>query len=211
MSRVNLDKIKSDRIFQDLALLLDNEECQKELAKLEKEVNKSKEFNDLGDFLFNDKSLDLAWSIVKKFQYPPGFTTAVISAAEKGIVTPTDTLKCYTRVVMLPQFPEGLNHPLTKDEVVIAIYPQMIKGNRKSIIGDIRQALDEAQSQIVPLPPRHPLVIDVQPSIRLKRKLYLERKIHKTPSDMLAEIFHIAESTVDEYVSDYSKLLKFVV
>lgn len=206
MVKVGLDNISDNKVFQDLALLIDREDVQRRLKKLKKEH--AKEYLGLADYLLNSKELDIARGILRRYKYPFGFTRAVIAACT-GKVIDSDIKGCYSKTLTIPNSLE-FNYPITKEEIVIAIYPFTIKGRKKELLKEIGKTLTNVIKLFKPLPKNHPLNLDVKPSIREARDWYWEKKLNKTKTIVkkLADNRRfVAENTISKAISNYSKLL----
>lgn len=209
MIKINLDGITDDHKYKDLAFLLDNSRFQKDLSRLQKIIKKdAKKYPHLANYLLHSTGQGEAWSIARKYKYPGGFTRAIFTAASSGRVTDNDVENCYSAVLMHPSSILDEYRPvITKEDLVVFIHPNAIKGNKQAILKQVGRLLNEAASNIKPLSKRHPISRDVRSNIRQVREWYWEKILNKVKTRVLAKHADHEENTIDKATSQYSKLV----
>lgn len=209
MIKIDLRNVTDAHKFKDLALLFDNPEFQVDLEKLKISIKEDWEkYPDLASHMLNSTADGEAQSLIQKYKYPRGFTRAVMAAATSNKVTDSDVANCYSAVLMHPlSLLDEYKPVLTKDDFVIFINPQAIRGNKQAMLIQVGKLLDEAAKNVKPISKKHPLKRDVRSNIRQVRDWYWERKLNKTKTLELVEKDSHQQNTIDKAISDYSKLL----
>lgn len=215
MGRVNLEGISDIRKYQDLALLVDRQDFQQDIAKLRNDIAKIEYPNQhekyKGYYIGAEQS-QLAKNLALKYQYPHGFGKALLAAALNNKITDADMVSCYVNVHRYATIFPDEKHPYypQSNEIVLSVYPYMLKDKINKVLEDIRVILDIERKNITQLPKHHPLSMNTIPQIRIQRTLYWMRKELNIGYVKLAKSVNMPLDTVRNHIRSYTKLLKEV-
>lgn len=222
MGRVDLEAISDNRIYQDVALLLDRDDVLNSIKTLKHEITRIESNNKtLGGFLRSYPQIrQKANKILEKYRYPPGFSDVILSAASTNKITDKDVRNCYFSFQIDRVLDKDLP-PLStpRDAILITMYPYLLRRRKKNIMNEISKLLVSVNQYLIHLPSQHPLMIDTRPKIRLERDWYWKNK-NKIPTNIIVEEYNKTMTDeknfindvnrVDQAISDYRKLLKTV-
>lgn len=207
MGRIDLNEISDDRKYQDVALLIDREDFQRDLQLLRNKLSKSPNDNWLRKGLFK---FDLVARLLSKYSYPPGFSQAILSAAESNKVTDKDVESLYTKSIYYPILSDK-SHPIYPENnvLLISIYPYLLKGKQKSILSEIEVIIKSLKKNKLfkPLPKNHALTFAPIRDIRNQREMFWFNQDLKYGYRKLSTMLKVKLETVKSQIKSYRKRL----
>lgn len=216
---IDLSELTNDRIFQDLALLLDRKEILGELSILRESVESREKITLKGisyaNYLRNDSSTAVR-NLLGQYKYPPGFFNAVTAAIWKNKVSDKDVERCYFTFYISESI-EQLPIYAKSKEVVISVYPYLLKNRKKLIMKEIAELLKLTSKHLIKLPSGHILNTRPHPKIRFLREWYWKRQNDCSTKDIVDGFNKRQESEktyvdddniIDQAISSYKELLE---
>lgn len=208
MGRIELD-ISIDRKFQDVALLLDREEVLNFISsirkKCEKKYKRIKKPTVFDEFIRYDIRPQIN-RLLTKLKYPPGFSNAVFAAVLNNEVSNNDVKHCYIRFhaerVIYDELPP-LETP--RDTVLVAMYPYLLKGRKKTIRNEVMGMLKTMNQYFIHLPTNHPLNLDIHPGIRDERVWYWKNK-DKIPTEQILKEYNKTKKDDRDWIDDVNEI-----